>query len=70
MGCLGAGAVARPGNKNGWSLERGGWVVNSVGFAGPGARYTLAIINSLRGAGGYPQGAAATTWVAALLLAG
>ncbi len=40
-----------PGNKNGWSQEQGGWVVNSVGFAGPTQRYTLAIMNGLNGQG-------------------
>ena len=34
-GVWGAGAAMAPGNKNGWSQEEGGWVVNTVGFAGP-----------------------------------
>ena len=46
-GVWGAGPSMAPGNKNGWSVEQGGWVVNSVGFAGPGQRYTLAVMNSL-----------------------
>jgi len=69
-GVWGAGAAARPGNKDGWSLEQGGWVINSVGFVGPGERYTLAIMNSLRGEGGYPEGVATDTHIAALLFAG
>ncbi|MBV8932952.1 MAG: tat pathway signal sequence, partial [Kutzneria sp.] len=30
-GVWGAGPAARPGNKDGWSLEQGGWVMNTVG---------------------------------------
>ncbi len=69
-GVWGAGAAATPGNKDGWSLEQGGWVINSVGFVGPGERYTLAIMNSLLGQGGYDDGVATDTHVAALLFAG
>lgn len=69
-GVWGAGAAARPGNKNGWSEEQGGWVINSVGFAGPGERYTLSLMNSLDGEGGYDAGVATITHVSALLLAG
>jgi hypothetical protein len=69
-GVWGAGPAMSPGNKDGWSLEQGGWVVNSVGFAGPGQGYTLAIMNSLRGDGGYDDGVATTTHLAQLLLAG
>ncbi len=59
-----------PGNKNGWSQEQGGWVVNSVGFAGPRQRYTLAIMNSLNGGeGGYDDGVETTTRLAQILLA-
>ena len=67
-GVWGAGAAMSPGNKNGWSQEQGGWVVNSVGFAGPGQRYTLAIMNALGGQGGYDDGAQTTTEVARILL--
>ncbi len=72
-GVWGVGPAMAPGNKNGWSLEQGGWVVNSVGFAGPGQRYTLAVMNALGGPsgreGGYDDGVATTTQLAALLLA-
>jgi hypothetical protein len=68
-GVWGAGPAMAPGNKNGWSLEQGGWVINSVGFAGPSQRYTLAVMNALGGAGGYDAGVATTTRVAELLLA-
>lgn len=66
----GAGSAEQPGNKDGWSEEEGGWVINSVGFAGPDQRYTLAIMNSLNGEGGYDEGVATDTRVAELLLAG
>jgi hypothetical protein len=69
-GVWGAGPAMAPGNKDGWSLEQGGWVVNSVGFAGPGQRYTLAVMNSLGGAGGYDDGVATTTRLGQVLLAG
>jgi beta-lactamase class A len=69
-GVWGAGPSMAPGNKDGWSLEQGGWVVNSVGFAGPDQRYTLAVMNSLGGDGGYDDGAATTTRLSQLLLAG
>lgn len=69
-GVWGAGAAMAPGNKDGWSLEEGGWVVNSVGFAGPGQRYTLAVMNSLGGAGGFDDGVATTTRLSQILLAG
>ncbi|MEV6320196.1 tat pathway signal sequence [Nocardia sp. NPDC051787] len=69
-GVWGAGAKMRPGLKNGWSSEEGGWVVNSVGFAGPGERYTLAIMTSLGDSGGYTEGADTDTKVAEMLFAG
>jgi hypothetical protein len=69
-GVWGAGPAMAPGNKDGWSLEQGGWVVNSVGFAGPGQRYTLAVMNSLGGDGGYDDGVATTTRLSQLLFQG
>ncbi|MFC4858434.1 tat pathway signal sequence [Actinophytocola glycyrrhizae] len=69
-GVWGAGADAAPGNKNGWSEEDGGWVMNSVGFVGPGERYTLAEMNNLGGEGGYDVGRETVTHVAELLFAG
>jgi hypothetical protein len=69
-GVWGAGPAMAPGNKDGWSLEDTGWVINTVGFAGPGQRYTLAVMNDLGGAGGYADGVATTTHLAQLLLAG
>ena len=67
-GVWGAGPAMAPGNKNGWSTEEGGWVVNSVGFAGPGQRYTLAIMNALGDQGGYDDGVQTITHLAAALL--
>ncbi|MEV0358805.1 tat pathway signal sequence [Nocardia sp. NPDC050697] len=69
-GVWGAGDKMRPGLKNGWSAEQGGWVVNSVGFAGPGERYTLAIMTAMGEEGGYTDGAATDTEVAKILFAG
>ncbi len=69
-GVWGAGPAMAPGNKDGWSLEDHGWVVNTVGFAGRGQRYTLAVMNDLGNAGGYDDGVATTTRVSELLLAG
>lgn len=69
-GVWGAGAAMNPGLKNGWSDEQGGWVVNSVGFAGPGERYTLAIMTEQGNQGGYLEGSETTTRVAQLLFQG
>jgi hypothetical protein len=69
-GVWSAGGAGHAGNKNGWSVEQGGWVVNSVGFAGRGQRYTLAIMNSLNGQGGYDEGVATDSRVAQILLKG
>lgn len=69
-GVWGAGPAMAPGNKDGWSLEQGGWVVNTVGFAGPGQRYTLAVMDALGDAGGFDDGVATTTHLAEVLLAG
>lgn len=67
-GVWGAGPSMSPGNKNGWSQEQGGWVINSVGFAGPDQRYTLAVMNGLNGQGGYEDGVATTTRLSQILL--
>ncbi|MGV9664176.1 tat pathway signal sequence [Nocardia niigatensis] len=69
-GVWGAGPAMNPGLKNGWSDEQGGWVVNSVGFAGPGERYTLAIMTEQGNQGGYTDGSETTTHVAQLLFQG
>lgn len=69
-GVWGAGPAMAPGTKDGWSLEQGGWVVNSVGFAGPGQRYTLAIMDALGSDGGYDDGVETVTRLSEFLLAG
>jgi hypothetical protein len=69
-GVWGAGAAAQPGNKNGWSEEDTGWVMNTVGFAGPEERYTLAVMNNLAGKGDEAAGRETVTHVAELLFAG
>jgi hypothetical protein len=69
-GVWGAGPAASPGNKDGWSLEDTGWVMNSVGWVGPHQRYTLAVMNSLNGHGGYTDGRTTDSEVAKLLFAG
>ncbi|HEV8276330.1 MAG TPA: tat pathway signal sequence [Streptosporangiaceae bacterium] len=70
FGVWGAGLAGQPGNKNGWSVEKPGWIIDSTGFAGPGERYTLAMMNSLDGAGGYQAGTETVTQVAAILFRG
>jgi hypothetical protein len=69
-GVWGAGPAARPGNKDGWSSEDGGWVINSVGFVGDGERYVVSVMNNLRGEGGYDEGRATVTQVSKLLFGG
>jgi len=70
FGVWGAGPANQPGNKDGWSVEKPGWIIDSTGFAGPGERYTLAMMNSLDGEGGYRAGTETVTQVAAILFRG
>ncbi len=70
FGVWGAGPASQPGNKDGWSVEKPGWIIDSAGFAGPGARFTLAMMNSLEGEGGYHAGTDTVTQVAAILFRG
>lgn len=69
-GVWGAGPAAAPGNKDGWSQEQGGYVINSVGFVGPGQRYTLAMMNNLRGQGGHDDGVATVNQIAKQIFQG
>ncbi|WNV89225.1 tat pathway signal sequence [Umezawaea sp. Da 62-37] len=69
-GVWGAGPAAHPGNKDGWSEEDTGWVMNTVGFVGPDERYTLAIMNDLHRQGGYQEGRDTDTEIARLLFNG
>jgi len=68
-GVWGVGPASAPGNTNGWWGYSTGWVINSVGFLGPGHRYTLTLMNDLAGEAGYDAGVATTTRVAALIFA-
>ena len=70
FGVWGAGQASHPGNKDGWSVEKPGWIIDSTGFAGTGARYTLAMMNSLDREGGYHAGTNTVTQVAAILFQG
>ncbi|HUK67293.1 MAG TPA: tat pathway signal sequence [Streptosporangiaceae bacterium] len=70
FGVWGAGSRADPGNKDGWEDDSGVWMVDSVGFAGPGARYTLSMMYDLEGNGSFSDGANTLTQVAALLFRG
>ncbi len=59
-----------PGNKDGWEDDSGVRIVDSVRFAGPGARYTLSMMYDLEGNGTFNDGADALTQIAVLLLRG
>jgi hypothetical protein len=69
-GIWGAGRRSHPGNKDGWEDDYGTWVVDTVGFAGPGARYTLAIMDEERAPAGFRRGANVLTQISALLFQG
>ena len=45
-GVLGTVAGTRPGGKNGWVPGPAGWSVATVGFLGPGERYTVAVMTA------------------------
>lgn len=70
-GVWGAGAAQHPGNKDGWSFESDPygkhWVTDTVGFAGPDERYTVAIMYQVGPAGSLADGVHAVSDVAALL---
>ena len=69
-GVWGAGPGSHPGNKDGWEDDGGTWITNTVGFAGPHARYTLAVMYDTGGARGFHYGATTLSQVAALLFRG
>lgn len=69
-GVWAAGRAAEPGNKDGWGQEDTGWVMNTVGWAGPSQRYTLVVMNSLNHHGGYDDGRLTDSHIAELLFAG
>jgi hypothetical protein len=70
-GVWGAGAAQRPGNKDGWSFESDSygkhWVTDTVGFAGPDERYTVAIMYQVGPSGSLAGGVHAVSDLTALL---
>ncbi|MGH3548937.1 MAG: tat pathway signal sequence [Pseudonocardiaceae bacterium] len=70
-GVWAAGADQRPGNKDGWSYETDPYgkhlVTNTVGFAGPGERYLVAVMYQVAPSGTLAGGVHAVSDVVALL---
>jgi hypothetical protein len=75
-GVWGAGPQNHPGNKGGWEQDPGPaygiWITNTVGFAGPGQQYSLAIMYNLEsydenGDTGFKYGTNKLTQIAAIL---
>lgn len=72
-GVWGAGHAAAPGNKNGWSDDNddGSWVVNTLGFTGPGQRYTVSIMSNTQVIeNGFETGKRTTTELGRILFHG
>jgi hypothetical protein len=69
-GVWGAGPGGRPGNKDGWEDDDGSWFTNTVGFAGPSGRYTLAIMDEQPAPSRFRWGANTLTQISALLFQG
>jgi hypothetical protein len=69
-GVWGAGPAERPGNKDGWEDDDDVWITDTVGFAGPHEKYTLAIMYNLAGEEDFHDGANALTQISALLFHG
>ncbi len=77
-GVWGAGPANKPGNKDGWEQDPNGygvWITNTVGFAGPHQRYTLAITYNLgsfgeNGNAGFKFGTNKLTQIASMLFQG
>jgi hypothetical protein len=70
-GVWAAGHAERPGNKGGWSYEADHygehWVTNTVGFAGPGERYLIAVMYQVDPRGTLADGVHTVSDVVALL---
>lgn len=70
-GVWATGPDQRPGNKDGWSYETDPygkhWVTNTVGFAGPGERYLIAVMYQVDPRGTLADGVHAVSDVVALL---
>ena len=74
-GVWGAGPENHPGNKDGWEQDGNLWITNTVGFAGPGQDYTMAIMYNLEGFGGvgdagFKYGSNKLTQIASILFQG
>ena len=70
-GVWAAGTDQRPGNKDGWSYETDSygkhWVTNTIGFAGPGERYLIAVMYQVDPSGTLAGGVHTVSDVVALL---
>jgi hypothetical protein len=70
-GVWAAGPAQRPGAKDGWSIESDNgskhWCTSSVGFAGAGERYVVAIMDDLPPGPGIAPGVHATSDVVATI---
>jgi hypothetical protein len=70
-GVWAAGPAQQPGAKDGWSIESDGgtkhWCTSSVGFAGPGERYVVAVMDDLPPGAGIAPGVHATSDVVATI---
>jgi hypothetical protein len=68
-GVWAAGPAQQPGTKDGWSVEsdagRQHWCTSSVGFAGPGERYVVAVMDDLPPGAGIAAGVHAVSDVVA-----
>lgn len=73
-GVWAAGSEQRPGNKDGWSYETDPygkhWVTNTIGFAGPGERYLIAVMYQVNPSGTLAAGVHTVSDVVALLFGG
>jgi hypothetical protein len=69
-GVWGAGREDRPGNKDGWEDNGDVWITNTVGFAGPRERYTLAIMDDLGGGETFHDGSNTLTQISSLFFSG
>ena len=69
-GVWGAGREDRPGNKDGWEDNGDVWITNTVGFAGPRERYTLAIMDDVGGGETFHDGSNTLTQISSLLFSG
>jgi hypothetical protein len=70
-GVWAAGPAQRPGAKDGWSVESDGgvqhWCTSSVGFAGDGERYVVAVMDDLPAGAGIAAGVHAVSDVVATI---